>query len=70
MTRPNKRKQSVREMVKERERQSKMRKIQESETMNIQERGLESSEGEEDVTAIGLMQERADSESDESEMTK
>lgn len=67
MTRPNKRKQSVKEMVKGRERQRKIRKIQECETRSIQERRWESSDDEEDVTAIGLIQGSADSESDESE---
>jgi predicted RNA-binding protein with PUA domain len=46
-------------MVRERERQHKVRKIQ--------ERVWESSEEEEDVTAIGLIQGSANSESDESE---
>ena len=64
MARPSKRKRSIREVVKERERQRKARKIQE-------ERGWESSEVEEDVTAPGLLQkstdqERADSSSEES----
>ena len=45
----SKRKQSVREVTKERERQRKIRKIQE-------ERGWESSSEEEDITAIGLLQ--------------
>ena len=45
----SKRKQSIREVVKERERQRKIRKMQE-------ERGWESSDEEEDVTAIGLLQ--------------
>ena len=45
----SKRKQSIREVVKERERQRKIRKMHE-------ERGWESSDEEEDVTAIGLLQ--------------
>ena len=60
MARPSKRKQSIREMIKERERERKVRKMQE-------ERGWESSEEEEDVTAIGLLQRSADSVSDESD---
>ena len=67
MTRPNKRRRLVKEMVKERERQRKIRKLQESESRSIQERGWVSSEDEEDVTAIGLIQVGADSESDESD---
>ena len=67
MTRPNKRKQLCRKIAKEGGRQRKIQKIQKSETMHIQEHGWESSENEEDVTAIGLMQEREDSESDDSE---
>ena len=58
--RPSKRKQSIWEMTKERERERKVRKMQE-------ERGWESSEEEEDVTAIGLLQRSADSVSDESD---
>ena len=45
----NKRKKSIREVTKERERQRKIRKMQE-------ERGWESSEEEEDITAFGLLQ--------------
>ena len=45
----SKRKQAIKEVTKERERQRKIRKMQE-------ERGWESSEEEEDVTAIGLLQ--------------
>lgn len=67
MTRPRKRKQIIQAMVKERERQRKIRKLQESQTMNIQQHDWESSEEEEDVTAIGLIQKGSDSESDESD---
>ena len=49
MGRLSKRKRSIKEVTKERERQRKARKIQE-------ERGWESSEVEEDVTALGLLQ--------------
>ena len=45
----NKRKKSIREMTNERERQRKIRKMQE-------ERRWESSDEEEDITAIGLLQ--------------
>ena len=45
----NKRKKSISEVTKERERQRKIRKMQE-------ERGWESSEEEEDITAVGLLQ--------------
>ena len=45
----NKRKKSIREVTKERERQRKIRKMQE-------ERRWEPSEEEEDITAIGLLQ--------------
>ena len=62
----NKRKKSIREVTKERERKRKIRKMQE-------ERGWESSEEEEDVTAIGLLQRartrNADSESTSDEST-
>ena len=55
MARPSKRTQSVRQMIHERERQRKVRKIEES------------SDEEEDVTAIGLIQGNANSEFDESD---
>ena len=45
----SKRKRSIREVTKERERQRKIRKMQE-------ERGRESSEEEEDIAAVGLLQ--------------
>jgi hypothetical protein len=67
MARPNKRKQLVKEMIKERERQRKVRKVQECETTSIPEHRWESSEEEEDVTAPGLIQGSVDSGSDESE---
>ena len=66
MPRPNKRTRSTRGMVKERERRRKIRRIQEGEARKTQERGWESSEQEEDITAIG-MQGSIDLESDESE---
>ena len=63
----NKRKQFLREIPVERERQRKIRKIRE-------ERGWESSEEEEDITAIGLQQRTrsavADSVSDESDASE
>ena len=49
MGRLSKRKRSIKEVTKERERQRKARKIQ-------GKRGWESSEVEEDVTALGLLQ--------------
>ena len=55
MARPSKRTQSVRQMIHERERQRKVRKIEES------------SDEEEDVTAIALIQGNANSEFDESD---
>ena len=62
MTRPTKRNQLNKEIARERERKRKIRKIQE-------ERGWVSSEEEEDVVAIGLLQGNhdADLSSDESE---
>ena len=63
----NKRKQFLRGIAVERERQRKIRKIRE-------ERGWESSEEEEDITAIGLQQRTrsavVDSLSDESDASK
>ena len=68
MTRPKKRKQfNVRDMVKERERQRKIRKLQESQSRSMPEPGWVSSEDEEDITATGPIQEDADSEDDEFE---
>ena len=69
MTRPKKRKQLVRDMVsKERERQRKIRKLQESQSRSMPEPGWVSSEDEEDIsTATGPIQEDADSEDDEFE---
>ena len=64
---PNKRKQLAREMVKERERQRKIRKLQETKSRRTPEHGWASSEDEEDITATGLTQGGVDSEDDELE---
>ena len=65
MARPNKRKQLMRELAKQR---NKKRNLKDSDSKVIQEEhGWESSEVEEDVTAIGLLQQSAGAESDESE---
>ena len=65
MARPNKRKQLMRELAKERK---KKRNLKDSDSKTIQEEhGWESSEVEEDVTAIGLLQQSAGAESDESD---
>jgi hypothetical protein len=57
-------------MIKERERQRKVRKVQECKTTSIPEHRWESSEEEEDVTAPGLIQGNVDSGPGESEDDK